>query len=132
MNDPAEFAAPVACASCGVLESDNAGERNQMPELEEFARLRGRFAEAMKYRAQFARPVRAQKRERIVPGVAFVNDHIQAEFDCEIELLLEDARLRALSARRRAIAAVGSMRSLSGVSESGASLARGGEPGSRW
>src|SRR6266446_2260152 len=66
-----------------VFESDNSRERNELVE---------RTAEAMKNTAHLAR-VRAQDFQRVRPRVALVNDDIESELDCQIQLLLEHTRL---------------------------------------
>ena len=76
----------------GVLEGDDAGEGDEVAEFEELRGFGGRFAEAVKDGAQFAGVV-AEGFEGVIPGVALVDDDVQAKFDGEIELLLEDGGL---------------------------------------
>ena len=61
---------------CTVFESHDAGERNEMIEIENFICLFERAAEAMKNAAQFS-GVRLHDLERVVPRVALMDDHIE-------------------------------------------------------
>ena len=63
-----------------------------MIELEDLIRLFERSAKAMEDAAHFAR-VRPHDVERVLPGVPLMNDHVQSQFDCEIELLFKQTRL---------------------------------------
>ena len=78
-----------------VLEGHDAGERNEMPHGEHFPRIIFSPAEAVKDAAQFA-AVRAHHFQGVLPRIALMNHDIEAELDCEIELLLEEAGLSRL------------------------------------
>src|SRR5205807_7458625 len=75
-----------------VLERYDAGERNQMIELEDLIRLFERSAKAMEDAAHFTGG-RPHDVERVLPGVPLMNDYVQSQFDCEIELLFKQTRL---------------------------------------
>ena len=75
-----------------IFESHDARERNKMFKIENLVGLLQRSAEAMKHAAQFS-GIRSHDFERVLPGIALMNDDVQAEFHREIELLLKQTRL---------------------------------------
>jgi len=84
--------------AAGVLERHDAGEAHQVIHREDLPRIIRRLSEAVKDSADLSR-VRLEDRQRVIPGIPFVNDHRQVQFDSEVELLLEDAGLFTLHGR---------------------------------
>src|ERR1700736_4877997 len=71
-----------------VLECHNTSERNEMAETQNFVCLFECSAETMKHATDLT-TVFAQNLEGVVPGIALMNDHVEFQFDREIEKLLE-------------------------------------------
>ena len=75
-----------------VLESYDPGERDEVVEVDNGIRLLQRAAEAVKDAAHLSR-VRFHDLQRVIPGVALMNDDIQPELRGEIELLFKQTGL---------------------------------------
>ena len=75
-----------------VLERDNAGEADKRADFQNAAHPFRVFAKAMENAADFAGE-RLELRERVVKGIALVDDAVQSGFDGDFDLLLENVRL---------------------------------------
>ena len=75
-----------------VLERDNAGETDERADFQNAAHPVGVFAETMKNAADFSGE-RFELRQRVVKGIALVDDAVQPGFDGDLDLLLENVRL---------------------------------------
>src|SRR5882724_9112570 len=71
-----------------VFEGDDSGKRNEMPEIDDFVRLIERSAKTMKDAADLPAII-SQNLERVLPGVALMDDNIEAQRHGEIEQLLK-------------------------------------------
>src|SRR5436190_21292356 len=75
-----------------VLESHDPGERDQVIKIENLIGLLDCAAETMKDAAQFSR-VWAHDFERVVPGIALMDNDVESEFHSKVELLFKQTGL---------------------------------------